>query len=123
TDMRTRAPTGTWYESRAHLDRMDQRRKGHGGQTVYRTGTLKDRCEPILLFECCAPDLCTSSRAPDQRGNVGRSRRSCDQRHGRREVASIASREPEGKLRGCLPEAEQSIGTARGVCVLITRYC
>src|ERR1700730_10271333 len=78
---------------------MDPRRKGHGGQTVYRTGTLKDRCEPILLFEQCASDLCTRSRAANQRGEVGRGCRSCDQRHGRREVSSIASREPEGKLR------------------------
>src|SRR5256884_6340193 len=112
-DMLAPAPTGTSSENLAHFVRMDPRRKGHGGQTVYRTGTLKDRCEPILLFECCAPDLCTSSRAPDQRGNVGRSRRSCDQRHGRREVSSIASREPEGKLRRCLTDAEQSPGTDR----------
>ena len=45
--------TGTRSENLAHFVRMDPRRKGLGGQTVYRTGTLKDRCEPILLFECC----------------------------------------------------------------------
>src|SRR5262249_39740308 len=70
----------------------------HGRQTVYRRGNLKDRCEPILLFEQCASDLCTRSRDANQRGDVDRGCRSCGERHGRREVSSITSREPEGKL-------------------------
>src|SRR5262245_46462591 len=77
---------------------MDPRRK-YGGQTVHRRGSLKDRCEPILLFEQRTSDLCTRSRDANQRGDVDRGCRSCGQRHGRREVSSIASRELEGKLR------------------------
>src|SRR5215469_18962221 len=55
--------------------------------------------EPILLFEQRESDLCTTSRDAHQRGDVDRGCRSCSQRHGRREVSSIATREPEGKLR------------------------
>jgi hypothetical protein len=109
---------GAWSHGHAFRKprafRMDLRRKGHGGQTAYRTGTLKDRCEPILLFEQCASDLCTRSRAANHRGDVGRGCRSCDQRHGRIEVSSIASREPEGKLRQTSVLAPWLRGTCRG---------
>ena len=58
-----------------------------------------------LRFEQRESDLCTTSRDANQRGNVDRGCRSCGQRHGRREVSSIASREPEGKLRCFLTDA------------------
>src|SRR5215469_7538585 len=61
--------------------------------------------EPILLFEQRESDLCTTSRDAHQRGDVDRGCRSCSQRHGRREVSSIASREPEGELRCFLTDA------------------
>src|SRR5437660_7661936 len=50
-DMLATAPTGTCCENVVHFVRMDPRREGHGGQTVYRTGTVKDRCNRSLLFD------------------------------------------------------------------------
>ena len=50
---------GAWSHGNAfgkpRAFRMYLSRKGHGGQTVYRTGRLKDRCDPFYCLSSVHP--------------------------------------------------------------------